>query len=1241
MTTFQILDSFAQDLVIEKETETTREGRYDDAGYYDSDGEVVTRYKHSSKAPQLAKTPRQMIIHLFGTTSEGKHIRVNLEGFEPFFFVRLPSATAQYDFQERLTQKVNDSFKYSVEYVNRNVLFGYTGGAEFTFAKLSVKSLAEFRLLKSIFLTKENNPAFKLAGNFLEVFEANLDPMLRFFHLQNLQTCGWATINAEADELGDELRIDVSWEDIYPCDNPPAAVAPFLLASWDIECYSENGEFPIPKRGYERVAKLLYQHAKNTDHARELILQAALFPENPPKEMDPLRHKLGILPKRDILEIALNTKVFEELGPLLDSREHSQKEEITKKIAAILKTFEKALPLGGDPVIQIGVVLQRGQETPEKHVFVFGSCDEIPSAVVYSYKTEKQMILGWAQAMKEWNADILVGYNVFGFDERYLWMRAEELGITNHATIQALSRLQDANKVVTLDEKFLSSSALGDNTMYIWSAHGRIQIDLFHYVKRSYPLASYKLDDVCQNFMSGKLKHIECGSDSWTLKTGMTSDVVRGRSVVLLDETGDAVVEKLRIKDVVAGDAIIVEAPEGDDAKDLALAAENAVKWAIVKDDVSPQEIFKLHRGSAADRARVAAYCIQDCVLVLDLYKKLDVFNNAMAMANACSVPVAYIFTRGQGVKIESLIFKECYTRKQCILTLPNPAKYGETSQNAEESYEGAIVLDPIPGFYFDSPVGVADFASLYPSTIISENISYDTLIWVKNYSLEGNFQGYAFGSEADDGTATCSKWTDITFDIWGFDPSDKRLHPAKLKTGMRVCRYAQDKKGALPEIVQKLLATRKAKRKEAEKETDPFKKALLDAEQLAYKLTANSLYGQLGSPTFKIRLQHLAASVTSYGRKQILFAKAAIEQFYGPDANDPRCSAITVYGDTDSLFINFNVKDPETGAPLKGKEAIEATMRLTEEAGKFVTRALKAPHDFEYDKVFHPFIIFSKKRYVGNKYEDSSESYYQNSMGIATKRRDYAALVKVIYGGALRILLTEKDIPGAVSFVKEKLLELVEGKMSMNLLTMSKSLRAEYKSETPPAHKVLAERIKARDPGNAPASGDRVAFIYVLPPPGQPASKLQGDRVETPAYIRAKGLNPDYRFYIEHQLLNPIAQLFGLVAEKLPGAIVPKGGWLTATANDREDSATAALFNDIFRLCDRNATKAFGAQLFGTVASSSMAPRRPIAQRVEEAIPKKVQPTLNNYFIDKLIVKKMDDAKRKAAAAAKKKVTD
>ena len=315
----------------------------------------------------------------------------------------------------------------------------------------------------------------------------------------------------------------------------------------------------------------------------------------------------------------------------------------------------------------------------------------------------------------------------------------------------------------------------------------------------------------------------------------------------------------------------------------------------------------------------------------------------------------------------------------------------------------------------------------------------------------------------------------------------------------------------------------------------------------------------------------------------------------------------------------------------------MEATIKLTEEAGKFVSKMLKAPHDFEFDKVYWPFIIFSKKRYVGHKYE-SADEYVLWFMGVALKRRDYAAIVKRVYSGALNILLHERDVPKAAAFVQKMATDLVEGKFGLQPLIISKSLRAEYADPSRIAHKALADRMKARDPGNAPASGDRIPFVYVQPPTGQAAPDLQGDRIETPSYIKEKGLKPDYMFYIDHQISNPVCQLFGVVVDQIPGFsdYKPRGGWSenpdTRTVQ-RETAAYHLLFGEAVQRNNSSAKRAFGKMLGASVIKTEEPVRKPtarIASSQKEA-PKR-QSTLDSMFADRMML----DATKHVAAVKK-----
>ena len=152
--------------------------------------------------------------------------------------------------------------------------------------------------------------------------------------------------------------------------------------------------------------------------------------------------------------------------------------------------------------------------------------------------------------------------------------------------------------------------------------------------------------------------------------------------------------------------------------------------------------------------------------------------------------------------------------------------------------------------------------------------------------------------------------------------------------------------------------------------------------------------------------------------------------------------------------------------------------------------------------------------------------------MGIVLKRRDNADVVKDIYGGNIDILMKDGDIPRAIEFTKIFLKNIIDGDVDLDKLVITKSLRGWYKNPKSIAHKVLADRMGKRDPGNKPAIGSRIPFVYFQT---KTKVKLQGDKIENPDYVRKHNLIPDYPFYITNQIMKPLAQIFALVLEQIP----------------------------------------------------------------------------------------------------------
>jgi len=274
------------------------------------------------------------------------------------------------------------------------------------------------------------------------------------------------------------------------------------------------------------------------------------------------------------------------------------------------------------------------------------------------------------------------------------------------------------------------------------------------------------------------------------------------------------------------------------------------------KDDVHHSEIGKLFEAGPVERSRLAHYCWRDAVLPLDLIQKQHLFLNNAEQARVCCVPLNYLVTRGQQVKVLSQIAREAHKAGYVI---PNMDAGFKSSAN-DSKYQGATVLRADTGYYTD-PVVVLDFAALYPSIIRANNLCFSTLIAEK--------QAISYGLKLGD---------------------------EYIKTPTGDC-FVTPKihRGLLPQILQRLNEARAQAKSDMKNASDPHERAVHNGRQLALKISANSVYGATGASTGKLYCLPIAASTTAFGRGLIERTSEIVQAH--------PFNAQVVYGDTVRLL--------------------------------------------------------------------------------------------------------------------------------------------------------------------------------------------------------------------------------------------------------------------------------------------------------------------------------------------------
>lgn len=541
----------------------------------------------------------------------------------------------------------------------------------------------------------------------------------------------------------------------------------------------------------------------------------------------------------------------------------------------------------GDKVFQISCVIARdgdSEEDYEKYLLTLGQPDQDvvgDDILIYMYDTEAALLTGFTNFIREENPNLIVGYNILGFDIPYMIERAKiNMCISNFDQ-------QGFHKFAHARERTIkwSSSAYKNQEFEFLDAEGRVYVDLLPLVRRDFKFSNYKLKTVSEHFI------------------GKTKDPLSVKGIFKCYRIG-----------------------------------------------TKKNKNGEYSRSAQRAMGIVGKYCIQDSVLVVLLMEKLQTWVGLTEMAKTCCVPIFTLYTQGQQIKVFSQLYKYCMYKNIVV-------EKDAYQVSDDERYVGAHVFPPIPGRYkkvvpFDFaslyPTTIIayniDYHTWVPDDSDIPNSKCHIMEWEDHIAcphdpkvirkmeltkyIDSEREKIKKLRERRDKTMDKLRKKEIISEINNMMEELKpyvkersEINKTKPKFSMcakRYYRFLKEPRGVLPTIIQNLLDARKntrkidmvkAYKKISDLENDTKDKGIdhskeieslrtlinvLDKRQLAFKVSANSMYGAMGVRRGYLPFMPGAMCTTYMGRVNIeLTANTIVNKFKGE----------LVYGDTDTLL--------------------------------------------------------------------------------------------------------------------------------------------------------------------------------------------------------------------------------------------------------------------------------------------------------------------------------------------------
>ncbi len=1071
-------------------------------------------------------------VHVFGKTRTGESAAIHVSGFAPSFCVRFPEEVSDlgyydslqdllrlqlklWDFSGDSPEEIADLGDHLIDLpdndkvLHKKTLWGFENSKQHPFFKYAFKSQQAYNKLKGLFKACGKHT---LTSDDLEMFYDEVKAVRE----ENKGKGNYEKKREEVNSLVEVVALDKQISE--------------RVLRWVIKLGDANLPLDFARAKLFEVIDPILRFA----HLRDLRMAGWLRLRNPTQVHPDMRETTCSL------EFAAQ---YEDLSSW-------ESDDICPKIKELAFDIESYSfnDLFPDPnliencVFQIAVTLKDYADSNIRRILLHlrtpesmrgaesGRCRSIEGIQVENFDTEQELLLRFAQLVVEEDPDILYGYNSDRFDWNYVMVRAQITGCADR--FSRLSRMK--NHVCTIEEQAFQSAAYGDNKYLRVNIPGRLNVDLMIWVQRNMPADRYPslaLDVVAET------------------EIGQNKHDVDYKAIFAAYRTGNE--EKCtEVGDYCCQDAVLVQR--------LCIKLDVVTQMFEMSNITHTPPMYLLQKGQEVKAfSQISKKAMQKGFLVpLAEERSQGSFTGAIVLTpkiGQYTTPVAILDFASLYPSIQ-VAYQVCYSTivlKQC-----SNCKIGKTPCQRSRYQE---CMDNLPGVEY--------------STIEWDD---DTLV----YREKSAAMRPKYFKNVDEAKVLAPR-KEILANIERNDPNDD-VTWREEKKHFRY-RFAQKEASVIPDLQVELKKNRKAVRRmmgPIEHSTDPddqLRYRVLNGRQLAIKVSMNSLYGFTSA--FKLNLMELSAAVTAKGREMIEQTRAFMEtrfeemamqnlwslndtQIYydksgrevvaeagkdgwirkfptaiaGKPWTDKPLAIGVVAGDTDSVFCNF----PLSTLPEVISLCHKAEVILTDEVFN------RAPIEMEYEKTYYPLIIDAKKKYIGLKYEMDDKRWKVDFKGIAIKRRNYCAFVKEVFWSVIYPALGIEPIAGqsnkyqkvtwdlqegpkrAIQALRESLNKLECNQVAIDDLVISASLKSHYKNENLP-HIQLAKRMKERDAGSAPQSGQRFGYIVVYE--ASRGNELCA-KTEDPRYAKVNNLEPDYLYYLDNQVRKPLVKFLNLIGQ-------------------------------------------------------------------------------------------------------------